>query len=374
MAKKTKKTIKRTGPSSLISGRLARCRRLMKKHRVAALLISKPRDAFYLIGFTGEDSAVLVLAKEVHLISDGRFDESINQECPWVTRWMRKGLLNAEIAKVCKSLKIRRLAVQADGLSVADHRAIDKLAGTTKLTDAPPILEDMRCLKDEHELQVMQRAIKVAQQAFLAMRKSIRVGQTELELAARLEYEMKKRGSSRPAFPTICAEGRNGALPHAHPGSRKVKRGSAILFDWGARVGEYCSDLTRMVFVGSIPPKMSAVYDVVLEAQKRAIKAIKPGRRMCDVDAVARYYIIDAGDGQAFNHGLGHGLGLDVHESPSLSWRSDQKLRVGMVVTVEPGVYLPGIGGVRIEDDVLVTSNGCRVLSTLNKTKTGSVI
>jgi len=374
MAKKIRKTTKAVGPSPLVKGRLAQCRRLMKKHGIAAMLISKPMDAFYLIGFTGEDSAVLILAKEVHLVSDGRFDECINQECPWVTRWMRKGLLNNEIATVCKTLKLRRVAVQADGLSLADYRIIDKLARTTKFTDAPPILEDMRCLKDEPELKEMQRAIKVAQQAFLAMRKSIRVGQTELELAARLEYEMKKRGSSEPAFPTICAEGPNGALPHAHPGSRKVKRGSAILFDWGARVGVYCSDLTRMVFVGSIPTKIGAVYDVVLEAQKRAIKAIEPGRKMCDVDAVARAYITDAGYGEAFNHGLGHGLGLDVHESPSLSWRSDQKLRAGMVVTVEPGIYVPGVGGVRIEDDVLVTPDGYRVLSTLNKTKTGSVI
>ncbi len=374
MAKKTQKKLKFAGPSPLIKGRLARCRRLMKKHGIAAMLISKPMDAFYLIGFTGEDSAVLVLANDVHLISDGRFDECINQECPWTTRWMRKGLLNDEIAKVCKTLKLRSVAVQTDGLSLADYRTIDKLAKTTKLTDAPSILEDMRCLKDEHELKELQRAIKVAQQAFMAMRRSIRIGQTELELAARLEYEMKKRGSSQPSFPTICAEGPNSALPHAHPGSRKVKRGSAILFDWGARVGNYCSDLTRMVFVGSIPSKIDVVYDVVLEAQKRAIMAIKPGRRMCDIDTVARDYIVKAGYGEAFNHGLGHGLGLDVHESPSLSWRSDQKLRAGMVVTVEPGIYLPGVGGVRIEDDVLVTPDGYRVLSTLNKTKTGSVI
>lgn len=153
-----------------------------------------------------------------------------------------------------------------------------------------------------------------------------------------------------------------------------VKKGSAVLFDWGARVGFYCSDLTRMVFVGSIPPKIEEIYKVVLGAQKRAISAIRPGTRMCDVDAVARNHIVDAGFGGAFNHGLGHGLGLDVHEAPSLSWRSDKKLRRGMLVTVEPGVYLPGIGGVRIEDDVLVTRDGRRVLSRLSKKLEDAVI
>jgi Xaa-Pro aminopeptidase len=223
-------------------------------------------------------------------------------------------------------------------------------------------------------MTALTKSLRVAEEAFQAMRKSVRVGQTELELAARLEYEMKRRGSSQPAFPTICAEGPNAALPHAQPGPRKVKRGSAILFDWGATVGGYCSDLTRMLFVGSIPRKVGELYGVALEAQERAIAAIRPGRRMCDIDAVARDCITDAGYGKEFGHGLGHGLGLNVHEAPSLSWRSKEKLEAGMVVTVEPGIYLPGVGGVRIEDDVVVTSTGSRVLSRLGKTPQGSVV
>lgn len=185
---------------------------------------------------------------------------------------------------------------------------------------------------------------------------------------------MRRRGATGTAFPSICAEGRNAALPHAHPGARRVKHGSAILFDWGARVGRYCSDLTRVVFVGSIPPKIGAVYPIVLEAQRRAIAALRPGARMCDVDAVARDYIRDAGFGEAFNHGLGHGLGLDVHEPPSLSWRSTEKLEPGMVVTVEPGIYLPGVGGVRIEDDCLVGERNGRVLSGLGKSLSEAVL
>ncbi len=364
---------KRARPSALVSGRLARCRRRLRKHRIAAYLVSNPADYFHLTGFTGEDSAVLIASREVHVISDGRFDELIDHECPWAKKWLRKGLLNAEIATVCRHLKLKSLAVQTDHLTVNQHADIARKA-KLRLRAAPPIIGDMRLSKDAAELAVMRRAIRVAEDSFEVLRGSIRIGQTELELAARLEYEMKRRGASGPAFPTICAEGANASRPHAHPGRRKVKRGSAILVDWGARVGGYCSDLTRMVFVGSIPPKLGVVYGIVLEAQRRAIRAIRPGVAMCDVDAVARGFVADAGFGEAFTHGLGHGLGIDVHEPPSLSWRSKARLEAGMLVTVEPGIYLPGVGGVRIEDDILVTPTGRRVLSKLGKDLPGAVI
>lgn len=365
---------KMRSPSATIAGRMAQCRRQMRKHRIAAYLITKQMDSFYLTGFTGEDSAMLVMPSAVHAISDGRFNEALNQECPWVRKWMRKGTLNAEIALVCKQLKIRSLAVQHDHLSVADHGEIKKLNKSTRLIKAPPILANMRRIKDDSELALIRKSLRVAEDAFLAMRRTIRIGQTELEMAAQLEYEMKKRGASAPSFATICAEGPNAALPHAHPGGRKVKSGSAILFDWGARVGMYCSDLTRMVFIDSMDSRMGEVYRVALEGQARAIAAIRPGEKMRDVDAVARDFITRAGYGKAFNHGLGHGLGLDVHEPPSLSWRSSEKLAAGMVVTVEPGIYLPGIGGVRIEDDVLVTATGHRVLSRLSRAPEDAIL
>ena len=361
-------------PSPVIADRLTRCRRQMKKRRIGAYLVTNPVDYFYLTGFTGEDSAVLIAPRQVHLITDGRFDESSKKECPWARKWMRKLLLNDEIARACKELKLRSVAVQPGHMTLGDHAALDKLTKGTRLTKAPAIATNMRRAKSASELAAVGKALRVAEEAFLAMRRTIRVGQTERELAARLEYEMKRRGASGPSFPTICAVGANAALPHAVPGSSKVRKGSAILFDWGARVGGYCSDLTRMVFVGSIPRKLREVYGIVLEAQQRAIAGIRPGRRMCDVDAIARKFIADAGYGEAFNHGLGHGLGLDVHEAPSLSWRSKEKLEAGMVVTVEPGIYLPGVGGVRIEDDVFVTATGRRVLSRLSTRLDGAVI
>jgi len=346
----------------------------MKRLGAGAFLLTNERDYFYMTGFTCEESAVLITPRDVHLITDRRFEEQIGIDCPWAKVFMRRGLLYPEVATACQKLKIKKLAVQADALSLADHGSLKKLTKGVQLVAAPSIVGDLRVYKSSADVKAMNKAIRVAEDAFEAMVKSIRIGQTEMEMAARLEFEMKCRGASEPAFGTICAEGPNAALPHARPGKRKVKKGSAILFDWGARVDGYCSDLTRMVFVGSIAPKMRRIFEVVLEAQVAAIGAVRPGARMCDVDAVARGMIDKAGFGDCFGHGLGHGLGLDVHERPSLSWRSDARLEPGMLVTVEPGIYLPGFGGVRIEDDVLVTPTGCRKLTKLDKTLKGATI
>ena len=358
---------KRNQPAPEIGDRLARCRRELKRTGASALLLTNHYDYWYLTGFTGEESAVMVTSRDVVLLTDRRFENEIARDVPWAKAYLRRGSLNAEIATACKDLRVKKLAVQADHLSLAGHADIKKQLNGTAVVLAPPMLSQMRRFKDESEVARMLVALRVAEDAFVAARKTIRPGQTELEMAARLEYEMRTRGALSPAFPTICAEGPNAALPHAKAGKRKAKKGSAILFDWGARVNGYVSDLTRMVFVGSIPRKIREIYRITLEAQLAAIAEIRPGRRMCDVDAIARSIIDQAGYGKEFSHGLGHGLGFDVHEPPSLSWRSDEELAPGMIVTVEPGIYLSGVGGVRIEDDVLVTEKGCRILSRLPK-------
>ncbi len=362
------------GPSKVIADRLKMCRRKLRPSKADGFLVTNTVDYFYLTGFTGEESAVMLTSRDVHIISDGRFESEIKRQVPWATHWMRRGMLNDEIVKACKGLKIKKLAVQGAYFPVGDQAELQKRVRGMRCVIAPPTTEPMRCIKSPPELTALKKAIEVAEEAFAAMRRTIRVGQTEMEMAARLEYEMKRRGASGPSFPTICAVGAGAAVPHAVPGKGKVKRGSAVLFDWGARVGGYCSDLTRMVFVGSIPPKIAEIYKITLKAQEAAIAELRPGRRMCDIDDVARKMITDAGYGDKFNHGLGHGLGLDVHEGPSLSWRSKEKLAAGMVVTVEPGIYLPGVGGVRVEDDVLVTRAGCRSLTSFRKTLRGSVI
>lgn len=346
----------------------------MKKAKLGACLITNRADYIYLTGFTGEDSAALITASSVWIITDRRFENEAVDETSWARIRFRQGQLTDEVATTIRAVGIKQISLQGERVSVSERKTFAAALRGIKLTDEAPPVGALREIKDAHELKLIDRAIQIAEQAFRATIKTIRIGQTELELAARLEYEMKRRGSQQPAFNTIVAIDSNSALPHAQPGSRKVRKNCSILFDWGATHQFYRSDLTRKIFVNSIRPALAPVYDAVLTAQRRAIKAIRPGVKMCDVDAVARKSIAAAGLGDRFTHGLGHGIGLDIHEAPSLSWRSDKPLKLGMVVTVEPGVYLPGVGGVRIEDDVLVTRSGAKVLSRLGKTRRSALI
>jgi Xaa-Pro aminopeptidase len=361
-------------PRPFLQARLERCRAAMADAGVGAFLVTSRWDHYYLTGFSGEDSALLLTPREVHIITDRRFETSSKQEVGWAKRHFRKKLLPEEVGNLCRALRLKTLSIQPGVVTVADQQDLRKHVRPTRLALAPNLVGTLRRIKDREELHALKRAIQVAEDAFRATCRTIRVGQTERELSARLEYEMQKRGATGAAFPSIVAEGPNAALPHAVPGPRKVRKGSAILFDWGAVCDFYHSDLTRMVFVGSIPPKIRKIYDIVREAQERAIAAIRPGERMCDVDAVARGYIRKHGFGKYFGHGLGHGVGLDIHEPPRLSWMSEEPLAPGMVVTVEPGIYLPGVGGVRIEDDVVVTAQGRKVLTTLTKDLEQAVI
>lgn len=354
--------------------RIARFRRGLQKEGFDAAIVNRRTDYRYLTGFTGEDSAVLFTGTSVMAISDGRFEESLRQEVPWMSTRMRTGTLDDEIGAVCRSLGRKRFGFQGRHVSVTSLDTWKKKGRPASFGPFGELIDDMRRIKDEEELRVLRKAIRIAEAAFVATKEQIRIGDTELQIAARIEYEMKSRGAAGLSFSTIVAEGPNAALPHAHPGKRKIKKGSALLIDWGARFEGYCSDLTRVLFVGSIPAKIGEVYETVLAAQLKAIKTVKAGAKLSAVDASARQFIAESGHGDRFNHGLGHGLGLDVHESPRISWQSQKPMRTGEVVTIEPGVYLPGVGGVRIEDDVLVTKTGCRVLSKLGKSLDEAVI
>lgn len=350
-----------------IQRRLTAVRDVMSKRRLDGLLITSRTDQFYLTRFNGEDGMVLVSPRQVSLLSDFRFAEVACQDAPWARFVMRKKGHADELARIARRRKMSRIGFVADRISVAQLATLRKALRPTgtRLVQVPNVTAGLRIKKDATELAVVREAIQIAEGSFRALRRWIRVGQTELELAARLNYEMGRRGASGPSFPTIVAEGPNSALPHAEPGRRTVKRGSAVLFDWGARCGGYCSDLTRVVFVGRIPPRFRRLYEIVLEAQQRGIRAVRAGQAVRTVDGAARSYIAKCGYGKQFGHALGHGLGLDVHEPPSLTARSSASLEPGTVVTVEPGIYVPGLGGVRIEDDVWVTDDGCEVLSTL---------
>ncbi len=227
------------------------------------------------------------------------------------------------------------------------------------------MVESLRERKDRDELAAIQRAIQYAESAFLEVRSKLTGDMTEKQVADDLEFAMRRAGAASSAFRTIVGVGPRAALPHGIPSSRKIRENPFVLIDWGAREGLYVSDLTRVLATSTLPSKFERIYHVVLAAQQAAIRAIRPGALMSEIDAVARSTIEQAGFGRRFTHGLGHGFGLQVHESIRLSKGQDRPLASGMVVTVEPGIYIPGYGGVRIEDDCLVTGSGCRVLTTL---------
>lgn len=358
-----------------IKRRLKRVREFLEKRRLDGLLITSRMDQLYLTGFSGEDGMVLVTPRQAILLSDFRFLESARQEAPWARFVMRKKSIPDELAKVARRGQMARVGFMSDRITVATLNELRKVLRPvgTRLVPVPNVVTPLRVKKDAAEVGIIREAIRIAEEAFLALRRSIRIGQTEQEVASRLSYEMSRRGANGPSFPIVVAEGPNSALPHAEPGDRVLKRGSPVLIDWGARYEGYRSDLTRMLFIGKIPPRFGRLYKIVLEAQRRAICVVRAGREIRQVDLLARSHIAKCGYGKQFGHALGHGLGLDIHEPPSLSSRNSAALEPGMVVTIEPGIYVPGVGGVRIEDDLLVTdpgdggesAPGCEVLTTL---------
>ncbi len=357
----------RQRPSKSTELRLARCREQLRRWRLPGYLLTNRTDQIYLTGFTGEDGAALITPRRVYLITDGRFAETADLEAPWAIKVVRTGDLAAAAARTVKRCGIRKLSVQADHTSLRMYQQLRRALRPTRVVTAPPIVNQLRLCKDEEEINRLRQAVRVAQQAFHAILRAIRIGIAEREVAAKLEFEMRRRGATSASFPVVVAAGANASQPHARAGAGEIRSGCTLLLDWGAEVDFYRSDLTRVVFIGRIPARFRRVYEVVLEAQRRAIDAIRPGVRTCDVDAAARAYVRAAGFGDYFVHGLGHGIGLDVHEPPRLNRQSKDRLEAGMVVTVEPRVYLPGAGGVRIEDDVLVTPDGYEVLSDLPK-------
>lgn len=337
----------------------------MKDENLDALLISNPPDIEYLTGFCGEDSWALLTRRTVVILSDRRFEEEIERDAPFARAVMRRESLAHEAGKIASQQKLKTIGIQGEHLTVSQRQALVKAVGAKALQTIGSWLVDQRAVKDDDEIKLIQKAVRIQEKAFNELREWIKPGMTERHIAARLDYLMRVHGASGAGFRTIVAAGANASIPHHLPGETKVRRNNIILIDFGARFGSYVSDMTRTVALGKMPRKIREIYTVVHEAQQAGIAAIKPGVPLRDVDAAAREVIKDAGFGKEFGHSLGHGIGLEVHEQPSLSARSKGELQVGQVVTIEPGIYLPGVGGVRLEDDVCVTPRGRRNLCSL---------
>lgn len=354
---------------SRYAARRDKLRRNLRAAGVDALLVTNFTNVNYLTGFTGDDSYLLVLPNNEVVISDPRYTTQLEEECPGLEASIRPpgvGMIET-IAKLTKAAKLKKLGIEGSSMTVAVRDQIAAEVGATELVSTSNLVENLRIIKDKDEIAEIRRAIWFAERAFGVLRASLRPERTEKEVADELENQIRLYGGKGCSFQSIIAVGARAALPHARPTDQKIGADDFVLVDWGANGGLYMSDLTRVLVTGKISPKLERIYRVVLSAQEQAIAAIRPGMTSHDVDLVARTIIAKAGFGRNFGHGLGHGIGLEIHEAPRLAAGQQLKLEPGMVVTVEPGIYLPGWGGVRIEDDVLVTKTGCEVLTTLDK-------
>jgi Xaa-Pro aminopeptidase len=349
------------------ANRRQRLRRALKQHSVQAGLITNPVNVRYLTGFTGDSSYLLLDQRHELLLSDTRFAAQIAEECPgWDVEIRDASLTIDQLAiKAVEKWRPRSLMVESDHLTKSSYDLLVAGFKSTKVQDSTSLVAALRAIKDRTEIAAIRRSIKVAEDAFRAICAQLDANQTERDVAARLEYEIRTMGGEGCSFPPIVGVGARAALPHGRPGDTKIGASAMVLMDWGATVCGYMSDLTRVISTGKISPKFQRIYSIVRRAQQAAIGRIRPGAKLKTVDAAARSIIADEGFGKYFGHGLGHGFGLEIHELPRLSPAGEGTLEAGMVVTVEPGIYLPGWGGIRIEDDVLVTRDGHEVLTTL---------
>jgi len=344
-------------------------RKSLRKNGADSLLVTSFVNVTYLTGFTGDDSYLLITPRHAILLTDPRYTTQIEEECPNLDVEVRavKMTMLELIQRIVAKADVSLLAIEADSITVGLRDRMASKLPKLELVPVAGLVEQLRIIKDKEEVAEIRRAAQQAERAFAVIRASLRPEQTEKEVADDLENQMRLFGAKGASFPSIVAVGARAALPHARPTEKRIGESEFVLIDWGADGRLYKSDLTRVLVTAKIPPKLERVYGVVLKAQMRAIEAIRPGISCQDVDSVARRVIDDAGFGRNFGHGLGHGLGLEVHEAPRLGQGQKQLLEPGMVVTVEPGIYLPGWGGVRIEDDVLVTKTGHELLTSMPK-------
>lgn len=340
-------------------------------HEIDALLVTDELNVRYLTGFTGDSTYLLVTADEVTLLSDRRYETQLEAECGDLPKRIRgpERTMTDVVRETVAGLPgdCQRVGLEAARLPWSRARAYRKGSSDRQWIPTSDVVEQQRLTKDSQELAILRRAVRIAERAFQALVPRLRPGWTELEMAYELESTMRSLGASGCGFDPIVAIDANAALPHAQPGMKKLAESGVLLIDWGARFEGYTSDLTRTLAIGRPDPEFAKVHDIVRSAQLAAIDKMAPGVALSDIDAAARDVITAAGYGERFGHGLGHGIGLFIHESPRMASIAEGVLQPGMVVTVEPGIYLPGRFGVRIEDDVLITDQGCEVLSELPK-------
>lgn len=347
--------------------RIERLRGLLVGAGVDAFYVTSPENRFYLSGFSGTNGSLLISRNKSFLITDFRYTGQASRESPGFTIVEARSSLTDSLSGLVKENGLTILGCEGDHLTYNEFLAIKAKLDRAELKSVSGLVEGLRICKETTEIKSIEEAVRLADEAFSNILSDIRPGVSEREIALQLEYYMRRAGAEGAAFKFIVASGDRSALPHGVASTKVIRKGELVTLDFGAVYNGYHSDITRTVVMGRPDEKQKKLYRIVLEAQLKAIAALKAGVRAAEVDRAARDVIEDEGYGKYFGHGTGHGVGLNIHENPRVSFRDDTVLQPGMVVTVEPGIYLPDWGGVRIEDTVLVLEAGCRVLTKAPK-------
>jgi Xaa-Pro aminopeptidase len=356
------------------SKRLERFRNIMEEQQLDCFLVSVPENRHYLSGFEAEDlgltessGSLLLTATKQYLLTDPRYEEEARAQAPDFQIVVYTTGLGRILPDLFSDLACQRLGVEGHFLTVSRFNEIKEALGKSRpsaeLIASEELVEKLRIVKDAREIEKIRSSIRLTEKALNTVWEALEEGRTEKEMAWLIEKTIRESGGQAVSFPPIVAAGPNGALPHATPTGRKIVNGDAVILDLGSKLDGYCSDMTRTWMAGSANPKIKEIYKIVRNAQLAAQAKICAGIDSVAVDAAARDLITQAGYGDRFGHGLGHGVGLAVHEKPGLRKVNPTLLEENMIVTVEPGIYLPGVGGVRLENMVRVTATGCELLN-----------
>ncbi|MDM5186382.1 Xaa-Pro peptidase family protein [Bacillus sp. DX4.1] len=346
--------------------RIERIQKQLTKNNVDAILITKGENRRYTTGFTGSAGAVLISQKGVTFITDFRYIEQAKDEVKNAKIIIHDGNLEKEVASEIDRHGIQKVAVEANTMTLKAFSTLKEYVNV-ELVPLENIVDKVREIKEQSEIETMRTAAHIADQAFDYILNVIKPGITEREVRDELEAYMRKKGAFSSAFNIIVASGQRAALPHGVASKKVIEHGDMVTLDFGAMYNGYCSDITRTIAVGSCSDEFRDIYHIVLEALKRGTEGIRAGEKAKKIDDLTRNYITEKGFGDRFGHSTGHGLGLEVHEQLRLSDKSKEVLQAGMVVTVEPGIYIPGWGGCRIEDDIVVTENGYEIITHSTK-------
>ncbi|GGA30775.1 Xaa-Pro dipeptidase [Psychrobacillus lasiicapitis] len=346
--------------------KVAKLRTAIEEKGVDALLITNGYNRRYMTGFTGTAGVAIVSKNDAVFITDFRYTEQAASQIKDFRIVKHEKTLIEEVAKQVAEMGIQSLGFEKEDLTYSSYE-LYKQAVKADLVPLSGLVEKIRLIKTDEEISIIKAACRIADEAYEHIVTYIKPGMTELQVSNELEFFMRKRGATSSSFDTIVASGVRSALPHGVASDKVIEVGDFVTLDFGAIYNGYISDTTRTVAVGEPSEQLKEIYQVVLDSQLLALEKVKPGMTGKEADAIARDYIASKGYGEAFGHSLGHGIGLEVHEGPGLSFRSDVVLEPGMVITIEPGIYLPNIGGVRIEDDALVTENGLEKLTHSTK-------